>query len=39
MDKHHIYLTKTGRISMPGLNNSNVVYVADAIRDVVVNVK
>ena len=31
---HHIYLTKDGRISMAGLNSSNVKYVAQALHDV-----
>eukprot|EP01098_Paradermamoeba_levis_P015999 TRINITY_DN840_c0_g1_i3.p1 TRINITY_DN840_c0_g1~~TRINITY_DN840_c0_g1_i3.p1 ORF type:complete len:406 (-),score=108.86 TRINITY_DN840_c0_g1_i3:120-1337(-) len=33
--KHHIYLTKDGRISMPGLNTHNIEYVANAIHDAV----
>ena len=33
--KHHIYLTADGRISMAGLNDSNIQYVASAINDVV----
>ena len=37
--KHHIYLLSNGRISMAGLNSKNVHYVADAMHDVVVNVK
>ena len=37
MDKHHIYLMLNGRISMAGLNTSNVNYVADAIHAVVTN--
>lgn len=39
MDKHHVYLTKNGRISMAGLNSGNVDAVADAIHDAVTNVK
>ncbi|BFZ53733.1 Aspartate aminotransferase, cytoplasmic [Savitreella phatthalungensis] len=35
--KYHIYLTKNGRISMAGLNTSNVEYVARAIDDAVRN--
>ena len=37
--KHHINLVKNGRISMAGINTKNVNYVADAIRDAVVNFK
>lgn len=37
IDKHHIYLTSNGRISMAGLTSSNLSYVADAIADVVKN--
>jgi len=36
-NKHHIYLTKNGRISIAGLNSRNVQYVAKAIDDVVRN--
>jgi aspartate aminotransferase, mitochondrial len=32
--KHHVYLTKDGRISMAGVNSSNVDYIAKAIVDV-----
>ena len=32
--EHHIYLTKDGRISMAGLNSSNVAYVANALHQV-----
>jgi len=35
--KHHIYLTKNGRISIPGLTTKNVKYVADAITDAVLH--
>lgn len=38
-EKHHIYLLSNGRISMAGLNSKNVKYVAQAMNDVVVNVK
>ena len=34
--KHHIYMTQDGRISLSGLNPSNIEYVARAIKDVVV---
>ncbi|KAK7264379.1 hypothetical protein RJT34_31988 [Clitoria ternatea] len=33
-DEFHIYMTRNGRISMAGLNTSNVGYVADAIHEV-----
>jgi aspartate/tyrosine/aromatic aminotransferase len=33
--KHHIYLLKSGRISMAGVTSHNVKYLADAIDDVV----
>lgn len=33
--KYHIYLLKSGRINMCGLNSGNVNYVADAIKDAV----
>lgn len=32
--KHHIYMTSDGRISIAGLNKSNIKYVADAIKEV-----
>jgi aspartate/tyrosine/aromatic aminotransferase len=35
--KHHIYLTKNGRISIAGLTKKNVDYVANAIKDVTDN--
>jgi aspartate aminotransferase len=37
ISKHHIYMLKTGRISLAGLNTKNVEYVATAIDDVVRN--
>lgn len=37
VSKHHIYLLKSGRISLAGLNSKNVSYVAQAIDDVVRN--
>lgn len=37
INKHHIYMTMNGRISIAGLNTSNVEYVANAIKDVVDN--
>lgn len=33
-DKHHIYCTMDGRISMAGVTSGNVDYIADAIYDV-----
>lgn len=33
-EKHHIYCTLDGRISMAGVTNSNVDYIANAIHDV-----
>ncbi|KAI8870354.1 aspartate aminotransferase [Ramicandelaber brevisporus] len=36
--KHHAYLTDNGRVSMAGLNNSNVERFARAVDDVVRNV-
>jgi len=32
--KHHIYMTKDGRISISGLNTKNVGFVAKCIHDV-----
>lgn len=34
---HHIYMLGNGRISMAGLNSSNVKYVANAINETVRN--
>ena len=34
-DVHHVYMTKDGRMSVAGLNASNVDYVAGAIKSVV----
>jgi aspartate/tyrosine/aromatic aminotransferase len=34
IEKHHVYMTKNGRISMAGLNTKNVAYVAGAIKAV-----
>ncbi len=39
MEKHHIFLTANGRISVAGLNSGNVQYVAAAIDDVVRHVQ
>ena len=33
-EKHHVYLTKDGRISMAGVTTGNVGYIANAIVDV-----
>eukprot|EP00210_Caulerpa_lentillifera_P006611 g6316.t1 len=33
MDKHHVYLTKDGRISLAGLSSSKAEYLANAIVD------
>lgn len=35
INKHHIYMLKNGRISLAGLNESNIDYVADAIDECV----
>lgn len=37
VEKHHIYMTKNGRISICGLTRSNIPYVAKAIKDVLEN--
>jgi aspartate/tyrosine/aromatic aminotransferase len=37
VSKHHIYMTKNGRISVAGLTNDNVAYVAQCIKDVTNN--
>jgi len=37
VNKHHIYMTKNGRISICGLTTKNVSYVAACIKDVVEN--
>ena len=37
VSKHHIYMTKNGRISVAGLTKANCAYVAKAIKDVVDN--
>ena len=33
-DKHHVYCTADGRISMAGVTSGNVEYIAEAIHDV-----
>lgn len=35
INKHHIYLLKSGRISLAGLNKNNIKYMADAVHEVV----
>lgn len=35
--KHHIYMTKDGRISLAGLSSSKTEYLAQAIDDSVKN--
>ena len=35
--KHHIYMTKNGRISVAGLTTENVDYVAEAIKECLEN--
>jgi len=37
IEKHHIYMLKSGRISMCGLTKANVDYVAKAIHETVTN--
>jgi aspartate aminotransferase len=37
VSKHHIYMTKNGRISVAGVTTKNVEYVARAIKDVTDN--
>jgi len=39
IQKHHIYMLRSGRISMCGVTPSNVNYVAQAIKETVTNVK
>lgn len=38
LDEFHIYLLKTGRISMCGLNENNVAHVAKAIHTAVTTI-
>ena len=33
-EKHHIYMTKDGRISMAGVTSGNVKYIAEALHEV-----
>ena len=37
VSKHHVYMTKNGRISIAGITSSNVDYVAAAIKEVLDN--
>nr|AIT70251.1 aspartate aminotransferase [Ahnfeltiopsis flabelliformis] len=37
-EKYHVYMTSNGRISMAGLTDDTVQYVADAMKDAVVSV-
>lgn len=37
IEKHHVYLLKNGRVSMSGINEKNVKYLANAINDAVVS--
>ncbi len=37
-EKYHIYLRKTGRISLCGLNDNNLSYVAKAIHEAVTTI-
>lgn len=39
VDKHHVYMLRNGRISMAGVTSKNVSYLAQAIDDVVRNIK
>jgi aspartate/tyrosine/aromatic aminotransferase len=34
VNKYHVYMTQNGRISVAGLNHSNVEYVANAFKQV-----
>ena len=35
VEEYHIYMTKNGRISVSGLTDKNVEYVANSIKEVV----
>lgn len=37
VNKHSIYMTKNGRISVCGVTSKNVDYIAESIKDVVLN--
>ena len=34
IEKHHVYLTKDGRVSMAGVTQNNAQYIAEAMADV-----
>ena len=34
IEKHHVYLTKDGRVSMAGVTQNNAKYIAEAMCDV-----
>ncbi len=38
-EKHHVYMLSNGRVSMAGLTEANVPYVANAMHDAIVNVQ
>lgn len=38
-EKHHIYLMRNGRVSLTGINARNVIYVAQAINEVLIHSK
>ena len=37
VNKHSVYMTKNGRISVCGVTSKNVDYIAESIKDVVLN--
>ena len=37
-EKHHIFMTKDGRISMAGLSGAKIPKLAAAIKDAILNV-
>lgn len=37
--KHHIYMLPSGRLNMCAINLSNIDYIANAFKDVVLNVE
>lgn len=37
--KHHVYMLRSGRINMCGINTKNVKYIAKAIHETVTNVQ
>jgi aspartate/tyrosine/aromatic aminotransferase len=36
IDKYHVYLLKSGRISMSGINKRNVKYLSQAIKSAII---